>query len=374
MKTLLSVAVSLLATAALLCGQGTEEPGNPSSGNGPYASSLNDPDNPYDAPIAGFVGPHGAGKARLQSGVDVDGNPIYANTNNYVNPVFKAWGSSVVAYVPAPGVATNWKYAQKTLGPVSGDNFDIASLGDLFNPSSPPPAGTLPPFGGSGSGYSGDPYNTTDGFGFVGIDSPGYITLKFDSAITNGAGTDFAVFENAFTSNYTTPGGSVAGGVFAELAYVEVSTDGVNFARFPSISLTESAVGPYGTIDPTNVYNLAGKSANAYGESWGTPFDLSSIATHALVLDGTVDLLEIHFIRVVDIPGNGFFTDSLGNPIYDAGTTFGSGGFDLDAIGAINVVPEPSSAALIAAAAAVLLARRRIRQLPRECKGWSPAR
>ena len=169
------------------------------------------------------------------------------------------------------------------------------------------------------------------------------------------------MFENAFTSNYTTPGGSVIGQVFAELAYVEVSTDGVNFVRFPSISLTEGAVGQYGTIDPSNVYNLAGKSANAYGDSWGTPFDLSSLEMYELVLAGVVDLESIKYIRVADIPGNGSFTDSQGNPIYDAWVTFGSGGFDLDAIGAINIVPEPSTVAL-ATGGIVLLALRRAKR------------
>ena len=340
------IALAAMLASTSLWAQGVEEPGNPNPSAGPYASSLNDPANIYDAPIAGFVGPDGIGKAKLQSGVDVDGNPIYSNPNNSVNPIFKGWATTVVAYAPAPGVAATWMNPNKALGAVTGDNFDVVTLGELFSPTSPPPVGTLPPYGGTGSGYSGDPNNKTDGFACVGYDSPGYITLGFGTAITNGEGADFAVFENAFTSNYTTPGGSVAGQVFAELAFVEVSTDGINFARFPSISLTESAVGQYGTIDPSNVLNLAGKSANAYGESWGTPFNLDSLVMDELVLAGLVDLFNINFIRIVDIPGNGFFKDSAGNPIYDAWATFGSGGFDLDAIGAINVVPEPSAMVL----------------------------
>ena len=48
---------------------------------------------------------------------------------------------------------------------------------------------------------------------------------------------------------------------WAKLAFVEVSSDGVNFFRFPSVSLTQTTtqVGSYGQLDPTNLYDLAGK-------------------------------------------------------------------------------------------------------------------
>jgi hypothetical protein len=38
----------------------------------------------------------------------------------------------------------------------------------------------------------------------------------------------------------------------------------------------------------------------------------------------------------VDVPGSGAFTDAGGRPIYDPWRTFGSGGFDLEAVGAIS--------------------------------------
>lgn len=373
----------LIATA--LCqtrGQEIETPIDPNPSAGPFASSLRDDENPCDAPIAGFVGPDGVGKAHLQSGVDIDGNPVYANPNNYINPVFKAWATVVMDYSPTPGVASNWKNSTRALGPVTGNNFDIVTLGDLYSASpvswgpngtgvlNPPPVGTYPPyvFGSDPARvpYSGAPSDPNDGFGFIGYDNPGSITLGFEQAIANGGGADFAVFENGFTSNYTTGAGSIEGGVFAELAYVEVSTDDIHFARFPSVSLTPYAVGMYGTIDPSNAFNLAGKSANAYGESWGTPFDLDTLidptaildalaaagitptenqlaslqhaldANIALVEQGLLDLNNINFVRLVDIPGSGYYTDSLGNPVFDAWYTFGSGGFDLDAVGIIS--------------------------------------
>lgn len=380
MKRLLPFVV--LACLCAARAEDIETPIDPNPSTGPFASSLRDDENLYDAPVAGFVGPHGVGKAHLQSGVDIDGNPVYANPNNYVNPIFKAWATVVMDYSPTPGVASNWKNSARALGPVTGDNFDIVTLGELYSASTvywgpdgkgvlaPPPRGTYPPYVSVGDparvAYSGDPSDPNDGFGFIGYDNPGSITLGFEQAIANGRGADFAVFENGFTSNYTTGAGSIEGGVFAELAYVEVSTDGVHFARFPSVSLTPYAVGMYGTIDPSNVFNLAGKSANAYGESWGTPFDLDTLIDPAPILDalaaagitltenqlaslqhvldanialveqGLLDLNEINFVRLVDISGSGYYTDSLGNPIFDAWYTFGSGGFDLEAIGVLS--------------------------------------
>ena len=168
----------------------------------------------------------------------------------------------------------------------------------------------------------------------------GSITLSFDTAITNGNGHDFAVFENGFISGSD-------GGLFAELAYVLVSTDGDYWSQFPSISLTEGLAGAYGTIDATDVYNLAGKHANNYGTSEGTGFDLSDLTNNAMVLAGLVDLDEINYVKVVDIPGSGDYYDSQGNPIYDAWVTWGSGGFDLDAVGVINAVPVPGAVWLL---------------------------
>lgn len=249
---------------------------------GPYSLGLDDPDNEYDAPIPGFVGPSGTGST---------------GSGNYLNPLFFAWAWQVINYSPAPGVAPSWSDPTLALGPVTGDNFDIVSLGDL---------------------------NATQLNQGV---PPGSITLQLAAPIANLSGADFAIFENAF---------GTATSVFAELAFVEVSTDGVTFARFPSISLTSSPPGPYGTLNPADLYNLAGKHLNAYGQSWGTPFDLDDLLDHPAVLAGWINLMEIHYIRLVDIPGSGAFTDSQGRPIYDAWLTFGSGGFDLEAIGAIS--------------------------------------
>lgn len=258
----------------------------PSLSAGPYSAALNDPANAYDAPVPGFIGPDGSGKARLWNG------DYYENPDNYVNPVFFAWADNVVAYSPADAVS--FDDPSLALGPVTGDNFDVVSLGDL-----------------TAANISANV-------------SPGSITVTLAKPIRNLSGADFVIFENGHIAQYS-QGGAGIGGIFGELAYVEVSDGGTTYVRFPSASLTAASVGPYGSLNPTDIYNLAGKHLNAGGDSWGTPFDLAQ-----------VNMQQITHIRIVDIPGSGAYKDFSGNPIYDAWHTFGSGGFDLEAVGAIS--------------------------------------
>lgn len=271
---------------------------------GPYSAASNDPANPHDAPVPGFTGPHGIGKARLVAGLDDDFQPIYQNPGNFVNPLFFAWPDIVVDYAPPASetISPSFALPQLALGPVTGDNFDVMSLGDL----------------GATAIAAGDP--------------PGSLTLEFPQPLHDLTGADFVVFENGHISQYDA-GGAGEGHVFAELAHVEVSGDGVNFVRFPSVSLNpplpalpEPLGTAYASLDATNVHNLAGKHVNAYGDSWGTPFDLNDVG-----------LERITHIRIVDIPGNGMFADGNGNPVYDPWKTSGSGGFDLEAVGGISM-------------------------------------
>ena len=238
-----------------------------------------------------------------------------------VNPVFVGWATGYTNYTPFDLESIqNYQggaYADpdKTLGEVTGSGGDIASLGDMN-------ADAI-------AAWQSDPINNP---------GPGEITLTFNNSIYNGDGYDFAVFENSFFTGDK---------LFAELGYVEVSTDGTNFVRFDSISLTEGLVGGYGAIDPTDVYNLAGKHPNNYGSSEGTGFDLNDLAENSLVLSGLVDLNDINYVKIVDIPGSGDFLDSEGNPIYDSWVTWGSGGVDLEAVGVINAVPIPGAVWLL---------------------------
>lgn len=264
-----------------------------------FSGSTFDPDK-IDSGIAGFVGDDGLGNV---------------TPNNTVNPVFVDWASGYLNYLPTAGVSEEWQTPERALGKVTATFDGIVSLGEL----------------------TADQINS-------GV-NPGEITLTFDRAIRNGDGADFAVFENGF-------GFADTGNLFAELAYVEVSTDGANFVRFPSISQTPDPLEPFGQIDPTQVYNLAGKHVNNgvvisedefVAASWGTPFDLDVLT--AIAQPDLIDLNNINFVRIVDIPGNGAFTDAEGNPIYDPWQTPipGSGGFDLEAVGVLNTqaVPEP---------------------------------
>ena len=161
--------------------------------------------------------------------------------------------------------------------------------------------------------------------GVVSLGDGGMATLTFGGKIYDGPGADFAVFENSFD------------GLFLELAFVEVSSDGIHFFRFNAVSLTDTStqVGSFGNLDATNLYNFAGK----YKAQYGTPFDLSELAG----IPG-LDINNITHVRIIDVVGNiaePYTTfDAQNNPINEPWPTpFAVGGFDLDAIGVIHFNP-----------------------------------
>jgi hypothetical protein len=164
--------------------------------------------------------------------------------------------------------------------------------------------------------------------GVVSLGDGGTATLTFLQPIYNGPGFDFAVFENGFPTGET-------GMAFLEFAFVEVSSDGINFVRFPAIShIQDTAQLPMVGIDCSLVNNLAGKYVNGYG----TPFDLEELKD-----EPGVNVNSITHVRVVDVVGSINPTyatyDSEGNKINDPyPTPFPSGGFDLDAVGVIHAV------------------------------------
>ncbi|MCR4659525.1 MAG: T9SS type A sorting domain-containing protein [Bacteroidales bacterium] len=156
----------------------------------------------------------------------------------------------------------------------------------------------------------------------VSLGDGGTALLTFASPIQNGPGPDLAVFENSF--NHT----------FLEMAFVEVSTDGEHFVRFPATSLTQTGVqiNNGGAVDPTNVNNLAGKFKVGYG----TPFDLEELR------DSTgIDIDSIVYVRLVDVVGSidpqyGTY-DAYGHIINDPyPTPFWSSGFDLDGVAVLH--------------------------------------
>ncbi len=158
--------------------------------------------------------------------------------------------------------------------------------------------------------------------GVVSLGDGGSAICTFQYPIKNGIGNDFAVFENSFDDT------------FLELAFVEVSSDGVNFVRFPSHSLTDTTLqtNTFGTTDATKINNLAGK----YRGSYGTPFDLQELAGNT-----NLNINAITHVKIIDVVGsvNKQYAkrDSYNNMINDPWPTpFPNGGFDLDAIGVIN--------------------------------------
>jgi len=159
--------------------------------------------------------------------------------------------------------------------------------------------------------------------GIFSLGDGGSIVVSFPNPIADGPGPDFAVFENGFSNG------------FLEFATVEVSSNGKDFFLFPAVSeiQTEIQTGPFDTLDARRVHNLAGK----YRAGFGTGFDLAELnSTPGL------DVQSITEVRIRDVVGSldsdfGTF-DSQGHLINDPWPTdFESGGFDLDAIAALNL-------------------------------------
>lgn len=198
------------------------------------------------------------------------------------DPRVVGWAKAVVTFDPGYGVDPAWLDAAQALGPATSGGMDVVSLGE----------------GGS-------------------------VTLELPYPVADGDGDELAVFENAFDD------------AFLELAYVEVSSDGRDFARFDTAAHTPEPIGPWGYTDPRTIGGFAG----TYRAGWGTPFDLGLLSTHPAVREGRVDLDRIVFVRVVDVVGDGLEADSFGRPIHDPWPTEHSAGFDLDAVAVMGASP-----------------------------------
>lgn len=259
--------------------------------------------------------------------ISVDGK---LSDGSYIN--FAGWATGVSGYSPT-NVPAMWRNTENALGKATADDtWDVVVLGDA-----------------------------------------GSITLTFGAPICNGDGYDFAVFENSLNDT------------FLEFGFVEVSTDGSHFVRFPSIYLGSEPVGPdnidgSGNNDPTNVYNIGCKYMIGYGNGYDLE-ELKIVSDYIAETKGTgecqfsdeyiadfeanysyLDLGNVNYVRIVDVVGDGNTLDSLGTPIYDPYPTHGSPGFDLSGVGVINAVPEPGAVAaimgLFAVAAAAVRKRR----------------
>ncbi len=179
----------------------------------------------------------------------------------------------------------------------------------------------------------GGPRGATVGSGSLDVVSlgvQGELVLGFapGEALTDRPGEDLIVFENAILTSGTHH--------FAELVRVGVSTNGVDYAFFPTwCGLTAPPVqDPYLPIDVTQVSGFAGvtpvladvggpsepgNSVNPFdpAAAGGDAFDLTELVEDPLVVGGAVDLERIYFVKLVDVLGDGSETDDFENPIYD---------------------------------------------------------
>jgi len=195
-------------------------------------------------------------------------------------PGIVGWAAGVVTPVPwGTDLLPEWQEIERALGPATGDPLDVVSLGN-----------------------------------------GGALAVSFDPPIADGAGADFAVFENGITDT------------FLELAWVEVSSDGATFARFPARYTGDKPVSAYGGHDRALIEGFAGR----YRVGFGTPFDLADLAAAPGVTGGAVDLSAVRFVRLVDVIGDGSVHDVEGNPVYDPTPTVESAGFDLDAVAVLH--------------------------------------
>ncbi len=178
--------------------------------------------------------------------------------------------------------------------------------------------------------WSGSPENALGAANgsFVSFGDGGYAVVQFENPIGNGPGPDFAVFENAM---FSPPNQSER--CFVELAFVEVSSDGENYERFPAVSQMQyhTQITSFQSVEWSMYHNFAG----IYPVFYGVPFDLDDIPGEI------VDKNNITHVRIVDAIGciqPDFATyDSQGNIVNCAWPTpFHTGGFDLDAVAVLN--------------------------------------
>ncbi len=162
----------------------------------------------------------------------------------------------------------------------------------------------------------------------ISLGDSGIAILQFDNPISDKEGPDFCVFENGFTL------GNAQSDSHMELAFVEVSSDGIHYVRFPATSYIDTTI-QLGNFDGSNaslVDGLAGKYISGYG----TPFDLNIFAPLS-----SINIGKITHVKLIDVVGNKDAQyparDKNGRKIIDPWPTpFAASGFDLDAVGVIN--------------------------------------
>ena len=171
----------------------------------------------------------------------------------------------------------------------------------------------------------------------------GSVTLGFAVVISDGPGVDFLVFENPFLV------GDLRS--YGEPFFVEVSSDGIQFARFPtSYAGPQVQPGPFdpfpigtyagfGGAHPVSANDLTSPGIDPFDPctAGGEAFDLAALRSHPLVRSGAVVLSAINYVRLVDVR-SGIDQDTNGRTVYAV-----AGSADIDAVAVIhhagNVAP-----------------------------------
>jgi hypothetical protein len=206
-----------------------------------------------------------------------DAGPAHMEGVPLGDPSIRAWATGVVTYEPGEE-ATAYTDPEAALGPASGVSTDVLVLG-----------------------------------------RGGLVTVSFDAELSDGVGAEIAVFENGLGTTEE---------LFGELAYVEISSNGTDFVRFPGTTTRRTPVKDFGRINAADYAGFAG----LHPGGTGTAFDLAELASDPKVTGGQVDLSAIRYVRLIDVIGDGSETDKNGNPIYDPYPTTGTAGFDLDGV------------------------------------------
>lgn len=179
----------------------------------------------------------------------------------------------------------------------------------------------------------GQPQGFGSALGSFDIFSPGVggsVVLRLTAVAKDGPGTDLIVYENPFFVH----GGSSPTDTFIECLFVEVSSNGISFARFPTAYFGPVGphLGPLGQMlgVPSGWYRgFAGLYTVSAGpildvdpldvvDGGGDAFDFADLANHPLVLQGEVQLDHIRYVRLVDVQGGSTVADN-GAVIWDAG-------------------------------------------------------
>jgi hypothetical protein len=292
------------------------------------------------------------------------GNPDIANNGS---PAISVYSSSILEWASGATIVRGLRNVENSTeyssNPSSAMNF--AFYGGSDGASAAASAASVAAGGSAIASTAntapiGQPFvGGVSSYDAVALGQNGTATLTFTDPITMSGGYDFAVFNNGFSN------GSLE---WVKPALVSVSSDGVHFFSFPSVSLTPTTAqeSNYAELDPTNLYDIAGKDP----QGWGTPFALSELAAIPADADSPyLNLDDITEVRITSVSGdiNSAFAslDSEGNIInspWPAPATAGSEGFDLAGVGVLSeaVAPEPASLSILAiVGAGVLLSRQR---------------